>query len=143
MKTVAYTLMGNLFISVHGKLNVSEGEFPQVLQVFRRLEYSMVRMLVITDGGGPTPVQRKEMNSALSGREMPTAVMSNDIVIRGTVTALSWFNKKIRSFPLSELDEALEYLDVSSTKFEAIQHEVESLRAELQNSKTRGATVGR
>ena len=100
-------------------------------------------MLVVPAGGGTTQVQRKQMNDVLRGNEMPTAVVSDDIVIRGTVTALGWFNKKIKVFRVSALDEALEYLDIHSSRYEAIEREVRSLRDEIDKSRPKSVAVGR
>jgi hypothetical protein len=143
MKNVGYALLGNVFVAVWGRSNVSDAEFPQVLDVFRRLDFDSVRMLVVTEGGGPTPIQRKSMNNVLDGKELLTAVVTDDIVIRGTVTALSWFNKKIRSFPAASLDDALEYLDVPDAQIELVVREVDVLRSQIQRPKPKGVAVGR
>jgi hypothetical protein len=142
VKNVCYALVGNIFIAVWGRANLSDAEFPTVLEVFQGLDFQKIRMLVITEGGGPTPVQRKSMNVALNGKEMATAVVSDDLMVRGTVTALGWFNKKVRSFPMAALNESLEYLGVPDTKFEAIAREITNLRAELNRQKPDTAVSG-
>jgi hypothetical protein len=131
MKTVAYKLVRNLLISVHGSDPVSAQQFPEVLATFRKLDYRTVKMLVVTEGGGPTPQQRKEMTTAMAGEQMLTAVVSDAVMIRGIVTALSWFNPKIRSFRTSDIDGALRYLEVSSARFEDIRGEVAELQSQL------------
>lgn len=134
MNTVAYKLTGNLLISVHGREPVSAAQFPEILATFRRLDYATVRMLVITEGGGPTPQQRKEMTTALNGQQLLTAVVSDETMIRGIVTALSWFNSKIRSFKTSQIDEALIYLELRPSRFEEIKQEISNLRRQLHGT---------
>jgi hypothetical protein len=142
MRKVGYALIGRVFIAVWGRGNLSDAAFPEILEVFRRLDFNTVRMLVVTEGGGPTPVQRKSMNAVLDGNELLTAVVTEDIVIRGTVTALSWFNKKIRSFPNSALDDALDYLGVPESQVDAIINEVNQIREQIQ-PRAKGALLGR
>jgi hypothetical protein len=132
MKTVAYELLRNVMISVHGRDPVSAKEFPEVLASFRRLDFENVKMLVVTEGGGPTPQQRKEMVNAMGGREMLTAVVSDEVMIRGVVTALSWFNSKIKSFRSADLDGAMRYLGVSPARFDELRAEVAALQASLR-----------
>jgi len=43
----------------------------------------------------------------IAGRTVPVAVISGSATIRGVVTALSWFNRKIKAFPPSGLGDAL------------------------------------
>jgi hypothetical protein len=131
MRTVAHKLLRNLMISVHGREHVSSEQFPEVLSTFQELDYENVRMLVVTEGGGPTPQQRREMVNAMGGREMVTAVVSDDIFIRGVVTALSWFNSKIKSFPRSDLEGAMRYLQIPPARFDEVRAEVAALRASL------------
>jgi hypothetical protein len=142
MKTVAYKRLGTLFVSVHGKAMVSHAQFPEILETFRQLDFATVKMLVITDGGGPTPAQRKEMNAALNGQQLHTAVVADDVWTRGTVTALGWFNAKIRAFRKSELEGALQYLGVPSSGFDAIRQEIAALQAQLVQEKERGKGGG-
>lgn len=143
MRNVAYSLLDNVFIAVWGRVNLSDAESTEVFEVFRRLDFGRVRMLVVTEGAGPGPVLRKQMNTALGGQELQTAVVTDDFVIRGVVTALSWFNRRIRWFPYTALDDALEYLNVPDFRVDAIVKEVGYLRAELQKQRPKGATVGR
>ena len=147
MKTVAYKQLGTLFVSVHGKEAVSHSQFPEILATFSALDFKSVKMLVVTDGGGPTPAQRKEMNAALGGQQLMTAVVSDDVLIRGTVTALGWFNANIRSFRRSEIEPALKYLGVVPGRFESIRQEIDALRAELAQARERfkssGVALGR
>jgi hypothetical protein len=132
MKTVAYKLLPDLLISVHGKAPVSDEQFPEILRIFRGLDYENIRMLVVTEGGGPTPRQRSVMTKALGGRQMRNAVVSDDMLIRGIVTALSWFNPKIRSFRSDDLEGAMRYLGLPPARFDEVRDEVAVLQALLR-----------
>ena len=86
--------------------------------------------LVATKGGGPTSTQRKYLNDLLAGRHVPVAVMSSSTAVRGVVTALSWFNRKIKAFPPEGLADALTYLEIPNP-IAFIRHEMAKLRTSL------------
>jgi hypothetical protein len=87
--------------------------------------------LIFTDGGGPSSTQRKYLNDLLAGRTVPVAVISGSATIRGTVTALSWFNRQIRAFPPTGLRDAIAYLEIPASRTELIERETAKLRLSL------------
>ena len=87
--------------------------------------------LICTDGGEPSASQRRVLNELLEGRTVPVAVVSSSVRVRGTVTALSWFNRKIRAFPPTALREAVAYLEIPASRTDLIARELEQLRTEL------------
>lgn len=89
------------------------------------------RVLVVSDGPGPNAAQRQRMVERLGDHETPTAVVSGSLTVRGIVTALSWFGANIRGFSSSELDGALDYLQVPESERPAVLRAALGLRAEL------------
>ena len=88
-------------------------------------------MYVFTDRGEPTAPQRRALNDPLGGRTVPVAVVSGSVRVRGTVTALSWFNRKIRAFPPWALGDAIAYLEIPASRTDLIERELHKLRIEL------------
>src|SRR5678809_606473 len=60
--------------------------------------------IAITDGGGPNAVQRGKVNDLLGGRQVRSAVVSDSRLIRGIVTALTWFNRETAAFSPAAID---------------------------------------
>ena len=65
---------------------------------------------------------------------MPVAVISGSVRVRGTVAALSWFNRKIKAFPPSAVRDAIAYLEIPVSRTDLIEREVRKLRFELTDS---------
>jgi hypothetical protein len=90
------------------------------------------RVIVFTDGGGPTTLQRGRLNDALEGMVVKTAVVTASPVIRGIVTALSWFNPGIKSFVPDRAALALSYLGLAAGEHDRVMQQVMKLSRQLQ-----------
>ena len=73
-------------------------------------------IFVYTSGEGPSSVQRKQL-AALLGKykiNIPCSVVTDSVLGRGIVTAVSWFaGKHVRSFSSLEMKQAMDHLGIS------------------------------
>ena len=80
-------------------------------------DVSRIVMLVVTDGGAPDALMRKELFTVLLEGKVKTSavttVLSNKLK-RGITTAILWLNPNFRAFGPDQLLQALEHLDVAS-----------------------------
>ena len=83
--------------------------------------------------GAPVATQRRYLNELVQGRPVPVAVVSGSAAIRGVVTAVSWFNRKVRAFPPTGLRNALAYLEIPQSRALLIEREVSELRRSLHD----------
>ena len=131
MKNVAIKVIDRLFLVVYGTADPSDEEWDAYLGLVKHHGIDRTMQLICTDGGEPSAPQRKVLNEVLGGRTVPVAVVSSSVRVRGTVTALSWFNRKIRAFPPPALREAIAYLEIPASRIDLIERELEKLRLEL------------
>jgi len=131
MKNVAIKVIDRLFLVVYGTADPSDEEWDAYLGLVKHHGIDRTMQLICTDGGEPSAPQRKVLNEVLGGRTVPVAVVSSSVRVRGTVTALSWFNRKIRAFPPTALREAIAYLEIPASRIDLIERELEKLRLEL------------
>jgi hypothetical protein len=109
-KTLRYELVGTLLVLVHGPRSPSDIDWDDYT---RALGASPVTgVLVATDGAGPDGRQRAILNDLVKqrGGSFPTAVVTGSLVARGIVTALGWFNPKLRAFAPAALAHALAHV---------------------------------
>jgi hypothetical protein len=114
MANMVYEVIGDLYLVVHRARPPSDEEWMDYLRSWKPHDMSRMRTLVFTDGGGPDAAQRKAANDALGGKASLTAVVSPSYVVRGVVTALSWFNPKIRAFGPDEAERAFAHVGMRS-----------------------------
>lgn len=131
MKNMQFKVVGQTFIVVYGSHNPTNEEWERYLAAVERHGFESTVQLIVTEGGGPDSPQRKLLNDKLKGRSVPVAVISRNPIIRGVVTALSWFNTKIRVFVPSHFADALRHLGLPAADGKALEQEVNELRAAL------------
>src|SRR4051794_24896155 len=106
---------GNLLICVHNENTPTDADWGVYLSelVRSRANWARLRILVITNGGGPDANQRKRLAEVLKGEVIPAAVVSESIKMRFIVSMVALLNPQIRTFPRSELDGAFASLKLT------------------------------
>jgi len=131
MPNVVTKVIDQLILTVYGTANPTAEEWNEYLDVIKHQGIERTMQLILTDGGEPTAPQRQALNELLDGRTVPVAVVSGSVRVRGTATALSWFNRRIRAFPPSALRDAIAYLEIPVSRIDVIEREILQLRREL------------
>ena len=109
----------------------AEWEHLLQLLVSLRRELPRLKIMVRTDGGGPTPAQRKSLEAALAGTPTRVAVVSDHLKVRFVASTLALFSKELRSFMVKELPEAYEHLSMTKDERQLCQKVLVELEAEL------------
>jgi hypothetical protein len=106
-----------------------------------RGDLTRFRAFIVTDGGTPDALQRKELfGDALRGHPVKTAVITEAIATnalkRGIATALSWMNPNFRVFEPTDLPLALAHIDLDVARFDSIGACLASLQVSLEPNAT-------
>jgi len=117
----------------------SDQEWEQFLEVLRegRADFERLRVLVLTEGGGPNAAQRESLARTLAGKTVRVAIVTDSIAVRFTVTVIALFHKDIRSFLTSELRKAHAHLGLQLEEVIAVERELAALAALLRPSRSR------
>ena len=132
-RSIRYRTLGCLFLVVHSRDEASDPEWDAYmldLRQHRQRVGDSFQMMVYALGGQPTASQRARLTRALDGQAVPLAVLSESIKVRGVVTALSWFNARIRFFKPGQFDDAVRFLPAPLDP-DAVRSAVRSLCQEL------------
>jgi hypothetical protein len=113
-------LLGRLLVVSHDAGIPPEEEWNEALGILAKHDLQQLRVLVFTDGGGPSPAQQVRLAKALSrwSRTLLVAVVSDNIGIRFLASALALFLNRIRTFSRSELAAACRYLTLTPQECE-------------------------
>ncbi len=133
--TLAFELHDSVMLLVHRREAPTDPEWDVYIGECKRLleeAPSGLRALVVTEGGGPTVDQRRRLNEMLAGRAARAAIISESIMIRGIVTAMSWWNPLIKSFRKQELEPALAYVQLPLADLPHILARLDALRASIE-----------
>jgi hypothetical protein len=74
-------------------------------------------------------VQRRLGAESTKKRGLPSAIVTEETLVRGLVTAASWLGAKIKAFTWQELEQAVQYLGVPKSKEEIVISAVMKLKA--------------
>lgn len=135
---------GHVVIAVHTMKGPSDAEWQEYLACSREMlnhlgaRFTQVAGIAVTDGGAPSAAQRHQLIAALGGRHPVAAVVTNSTLIRGVVTALNWFDVRVKSYPPSEFAAALQRIGIKDQYHAEVVGEVISASRELS---TMPATV--
>lgn len=136
LKTMMFRHVAGIAVVVHTADEPSETDWRAYYDFCMDLPKGCDRYLVRSKGGGPNAKQRKETNDILKARGTPNstvAVVTDDVIGRGIVTALSWFNPKIRAFAPPELNLALKYLGLTPVESAQVTMEIHKMQTELES----------
>jgi hypothetical protein len=136
MRHTACQRVRSAMLLVHGLEAPTAEEWNEYLKLIVDSRALVTQVVVHTDGGGPNPKQRDEVQSLYNTYKPaapPVAVLSNSVMARGIVTAISWRygREKIRAFAPAELDAALSWLRLDKLTLEEVTRALPLLRARV------------
>jgi hypothetical protein len=146
---MGFRIIGNLHIVVVGEKDPTNSDWKAYLDAIRAAEKNGIdvtarlRTLVFSDGAGPNAQQRKVVADYLNGRPSPLAIVTGGAIMRGVITALSWFNPQVRAFAPEYLTDALRYLDVPQIKLDSILRDANEIQSELKIPRVRAIDAAR
>lgn len=125
MKDLAYARRGQCFVLVQTKNTASDEEWQKWIEFSTQLgadSAHLMRVLVFSAGGSPTPKQRKAIHALVppDGRGVMTAVVLDSVIGRAVVSTMALFNPNVRAFTPDRVEAAFDYLQI-----------VDSMRPEL------------
>jgi hypothetical protein len=138
-KTMAFGKVGEVMLLVHNKVAPGDEEWNAWVEyAFRHFSPgSMLKCLIVTEGGAPTPTQRLSMNERLSEylidnpKALRNAIVTASAFVRGVVTALSWFHPGYCAFSPAHLDDAMQYLDVPDESRTEVRTLIKALQGQI------------
>lgn len=125
-------IVDGVLLVVHGHEPPTDEEWEAYLgQVKLVVATGRPRAIAVTEGGAPSLSQRTQLNRILRGTRAVGAVVSESSLVRGIVTALSWFNRGVRSFSPDALDDACAHLGLSDAQVHQLRGRLDALRESL------------
>jgi hypothetical protein len=126
----------HVLIAVHTSTTPSKDEWERYLRMTAEVieeSHGNYVGLAVTDGGAPNSAQRAALVPlAKKAPEVRGAAITNSILVRGIMTAMSWLlNPNFKSFTPEELAEALTHLQVHPMALTRVRDEIVKLQKEL------------
>jgi hypothetical protein len=111
----------------------TDNEWANLLRtlVALRADLQKVKIIVRTDGGGPSPAQRKSLEEALGGKPARVAVVSDHLKVRFVTSTIALFQKELKSFMVKESSQAYDHLGMLDSERRQADVALKEMEAEL------------
>jgi hypothetical protein len=127
--TMAWRFDGRITVIVHSERSPTNLEWRRFLTDATEVGFTAQRrILVISHGGGPDGDQRRELMEAARNTPAPVVMMTKSALVRGIMTALTFFNPVTKVVNLDDDEQAYDFLGLSSGERESARR----LRADLE-----------
>lgn len=129
---MAFWRCDRLYLAVHDSIPPTDREWSRWLTLCRERASSEMRCLVETRGGAPNPRQRKQLTDLLDNKnQLRVGIMTESLLVRGVLTALSWAGLPMHGFALGAHEQACDWLGLSAAEREQIREALPRLRSEI------------
>jgi hypothetical protein len=128
------TIEDNLNILIHSKQSPTEEGWAQYLLALKNHRFTAPpKVLVISDGAGPTPTQRQSLAKATGGAPYFCSIIADAANIRFIAASLALANPSVKSFFPNQLNEALTYLQLTPAQIEKIKQLLATAASRVKN----------
>jgi hypothetical protein len=134
---MAWSVLADLLLVVHDEHAPGDAEWDRWLGAHTAAAASVHAVLIYSTGGAPSSAHRKKLLETIERLPRAPAVfmVTSSALVRGVVTALSWFlpmPQRAKTFRLEELDRALALLDLDAVERKATKLEIDKLMSALE-----------
>lgn len=117
-----------MLLALHAEAAPSEAEWDKYLDAMPGvLAHPNGVGMVLTDGGTPSTAQRERMRKKDAGAVRCNAIITDRAIVRGVVTAVSWFNPKVCAFAPREFPQAFSFVGLSGAQIASVCATLEQL----------------
>ena len=127
--SMVFERAGGTMVVAHGPANPSDAVWDAYVATMAELRSQVGRALVFTAGGSPNAKQRANLGQHAG--KIRAAILTDSIVARGVVTALSWLGVSIAAFPPAQVTGAMDYIGVPFDERELVQRTLEHAKARV------------
>ena len=122
-ETIAFEVVDRMMLLVHSLQKPSEEDWDKYLSYVIEHKEDIDHILVMAKGPGPDPLQRERLvESYLKTFQGSTAIVTTSKMLRGIVTLLGWFNRRVK--PFKTIEQAFAYLQIPSAQAQKIQQKI-------------------
>jgi len=132
---VEWVIMDDVAVCLASRGDVPNDRWLEYMQELRTQRVTKI----LTGTVGPinmTSLQRKQGAEISDELQITNAVVTDEQIVRGFMTALSWVGVKIKGFSWADLDEAIRYLQLPPDMVDRVSQTVMDLRLRVHRGVT-------
>lgn len=112
--TMVTRMIGSMIVLRENEETPLDEEWDGFLKILadNKTNFAKLKVLVVTDGGGPNAQQRKRLEATLGGKPIRVAVVTDSAKSRFIASIISFINKDHRGFAMKEIAQAYDHLQM-------------------------------
>jgi hypothetical protein len=118
-------------VMLHNAKPPPDDAWNEYLRVLAERDVTQQGLLVVTAGGAPNAAQRQGLNQVLKGRPFARAIVHDSVIVRGVVSAVSWFAPGVEAFSPAALQKASVHAKFQPGEFLRVQRILGELHEQL------------
>jgi hypothetical protein len=122
--------VGSVLLLVQGSTPPSDREWNECLEILQPF-VAIARVLVLTQGGGPDPSQRKRLSAVIGRHPVRVAILTDSVKVRFIVASVALFIRRIRCFMLSDMSVAFAHLDLTAAEIDQLRRNIEEMQPQI------------
>ena len=111
-KSMGFERAGRTYVAVHGAKNAAPSEWNAFIADLEAQLSEVSALLIFSAGASIDIREREQLERLLTRGRLRVAVLTDSKLLRGAVTALSWFKIPIKSFAANDVELALDHIRV-------------------------------
>ena len=113
--TMVTRVVGQLVILRENDSTPLDSEWDAFLKILADNwdKFDRLKILVVTDGGGPNAAQRKRLETVLNGKPIRVAVVTDSAKSRFIASMISLINRQHMGFAMKEIVQAYNHLKMT------------------------------
>jgi hypothetical protein len=126
-------IVGSVLVLCENQQTPSDAEWNHTLELLVQLQKTgqNVKVLVITEGGGPNSQQRKQLERTLGAEGVPVAVVSDSLKMRFISAGVALINPGHKGFTRAEVSDAYDHLKLTGSEARQAEMAVRQMLKEL------------
>ncbi len=116
--TMLTRVLGQMVVMRETDETPLDAEWDAFLKILadNHVRFERMKILVVTDGGGPNFAQRKRLEVVLNGKPVRVAIVTDSAKSRFIASAISLINRQHMGYSLKELPQAYVHLRMTPTE---------------------------
>lgn len=113
--TMVTRVLGQLVVMRENDSTPLDSEWDAFLKLLadNHDKFERLKILVVTDGGGPNATQRKRLETVLAGKPIRVAVVTDSAKSRFIASMISLINRQHGGFAMKEIVQAYNHLQMT------------------------------
>jgi hypothetical protein len=129
--TLAFGSTDSTFLLAHARQTATTEDWDAFTSALDASLGQVKRLLVFTAGASIDARQREQVEGILKRGKLRVSVLTTSRLVRGAVTALSWFNIPIKAFVPSDVNRALDHIRVPDNERPSVLTKLDEIKARV------------